>query len=221
MNPFGSSRGGCPPRDGIPCCRDRPWERDLRESRNAIRLLLRHGKNPGVGGHSLKGGRARVMGARCDGERHGNDPQESRGTIPSRARHAGLTDGELLERFASSRGVDDEVAQAAFTALVDRHGNMVLPDLSGGTCARISRRRTRPRPRSWCWHARPGPSSARNRSRPGFTASRSGPPRRNGGPRSAGGRGRRAGRANWQRPVRSIRPAETPTPTAGPNCMRS
>src|SRR4051794_217549 len=44
----------------------------------------------------------------------------------------GLTDGELLERFASSRGVDDEVAQAAFTALVDRHGNMVPR-----TCRRI------------------------------------------------------------------------------------
>jgi RNA polymerase sigma factor (sigma-70 family) len=36
---------------------------------------------------------------------------------------AGLTDGQLLERFASRRG---EAAEAAFAALVERHGPMVL-----------------------------------------------------------------------------------------------
>ena len=35
----------------------------------------------------------------------------------------GLTDGELLERFVQRR---DETAEAAFAALVDRHGAMVL-----------------------------------------------------------------------------------------------
>src|SRR4051812_43088968 len=38
----------------------------------------------------------------------------------------GLTDGQLLERFASSRGADDEAAQAAFAALVDRHAGMAI-----------------------------------------------------------------------------------------------
>ena len=36
---------------------------------------------------------------------------------------AGLTDGQLLERFVEGRG---EAAEAAFTALVERHGPMVL-----------------------------------------------------------------------------------------------
>jgi RNA polymerase sigma factor (sigma-70 family) len=36
---------------------------------------------------------------------------------------AGLTDSQLLERFADGRG---EAAEAAFTALVERHGSMVL-----------------------------------------------------------------------------------------------
>ena len=36
---------------------------------------------------------------------------------------AGLTDGQLLERFAQGR---DEAAEAAFAALVDRHASMVL-----------------------------------------------------------------------------------------------
>ncbi len=35
----------------------------------------------------------------------------------------GLTDGRLLERFLERR---DEVAEAAFAAIVDRHGAMVL-----------------------------------------------------------------------------------------------
>jgi RNA polymerase sigma factor (sigma-70 family) len=39
---------------------------------------------------------------------------------------AGLSDGELLERFASRRGEDDETAELAFATLVARHGAMVL-----------------------------------------------------------------------------------------------
>ena len=35
----------------------------------------------------------------------------------------GLTDGELLERFVGRRG---ELSELAFTALVERHGRMVL-----------------------------------------------------------------------------------------------
>ncbi len=36
---------------------------------------------------------------------------------------AGLTDGQLLERFATGRG---EAAELAFAILVQRHGPMVL-----------------------------------------------------------------------------------------------
>src|SRR4051812_42356879 len=43
-----------------------------------------------------------------------------------------LTDGQLLELFTTRR--DDEVAELAFAALVDRHGPMVL-----GVCRRILR----------------------------------------------------------------------------------
>jgi RNA polymerase sigma factor (sigma-70 family) len=45
---------------------------------------------------------------------------------------AGLTDGQLLDRFANGRG--DASAEAAFAALVARHGPMVW-----GTCRRILR----------------------------------------------------------------------------------
>ena len=45
---------------------------------------------------------------------------------------AGLSDGQLLDRFASGRG--DASAEAAFAALVARHGPMVW-----GTCRRILR----------------------------------------------------------------------------------
>jgi Sigma-70 region 2 len=37
--------------------------------------------------------------------------------------HSGLTDGQLFERFATSRG---EPAELAFAILVERHGPMVL-----------------------------------------------------------------------------------------------
>jgi RNA polymerase sigma factor (sigma-70 family) len=46
---------------------------------------------------------------------------------------AGLTDGQLLERFVDDRG---ESAEAAFTALVERHGPMVL-----GVCRAVMRDR--------------------------------------------------------------------------------
>jgi RNA polymerase sigma factor (sigma-70 family) len=39
---------------------------------------------------------------------------------------AGLGDRVLLERFADRRGADDEAAEIAFAALVERHGPMVL-----------------------------------------------------------------------------------------------
>ena len=42
---------------------------------------------------------------------------------------SGLSDGQLLERFASRH---DEAAEAAFAALVERHGPMVL-----GVCRRV------------------------------------------------------------------------------------
>ena len=42
-------------------------------------------------------------------------------------RSPGLTDGQLLERFASGRGLADPAeSEAAFTSLVVRHGPMVL-----------------------------------------------------------------------------------------------
>src|SRR4051812_24298687 len=44
---------------------------------------------------------------------------------------SGLTDRQLLERFADRR---DEMAEAAFAALVDRHGAMVW-----GVCQRLLR----------------------------------------------------------------------------------
>ncbi len=39
---------------------------------------------------------------------------------------AGLSDRVLLERFAERQGADDPAAEAAFAALVERHGPMVL-----------------------------------------------------------------------------------------------
>jgi Sigma-70 region 2 len=39
---------------------------------------------------------------------------------------AALSDHELVARFATRRGEHDEVAEAAFAALVSRHGPMVL-----------------------------------------------------------------------------------------------
>jgi hypothetical protein len=44
---------------------------------------------------------------------------------------AGLTDGQLLERFTTRAG---DVAECAFAALVERHGAMVL-----GVCRKILR----------------------------------------------------------------------------------
>ena len=39
---------------------------------------------------------------------------------------AGLSDRELLERFASRSGDEDETGELAFAAIVTRHGAMVL-----------------------------------------------------------------------------------------------
>src|SRR5262249_36576959 len=44
----------------------------------------------------------------------------------------GLSDGQLLERFVGCRHATPEAAEAAFAAIVDRHGRMVLQ-----TCRRI------------------------------------------------------------------------------------
>ena len=44
----------------------------------------------------------------------------------------GLTDGQLLKRFVDCRHATPEAAEAAFAAIVDRHGAMVLR-----TCRRI------------------------------------------------------------------------------------
>ena len=65
---------------------------------------------------------------------------------------AGLTDGELLERFRASR---DEGGERAFEALVTRHGPMVM-----GVCRNIlndptQTSTTRSRRFSWCWRAGP------------------------------------------------------------------
>ena len=54
---------------------------------------------------------------------------------------AGLTDGELLERFAARRfEPEDDNAEAAFAALVVRHGPMVPPGLPAAA-RRAERRR--------------------------------------------------------------------------------
>ena len=59
-----------------------------------------------------------------------------------------LTDGQLLERFATSRG---EAAELAFAVLLERHGPMVLR-VCRGVLAGLPRTRRMPsRPRSWCW----------------------------------------------------------------------
>ena len=63
---------------------------------------------------------------------------------------AGLTDGQLLERFVEGRG---EAAEAAFTALVERHGPMVL-----GVCRAVTGRPARRR-RRVSGHV-PGPGAA-------------------------------------------------------------
>ena len=62
----------------------------------------------------------------------------------------GLSDGELLERFIQDRGAAGE---AAFRALVERHGPMVLR-VCNQTLTIATRPRMRFRPRFWCWHGR-------------------------------------------------------------------
>src|SRR4051812_46145401 len=79
---------------------------------------------------------ARSCMIRVGGDRQRRDDDMARSAA---ARHlhrlfvagavGGLTDGQLLERFVARRG---EAAEAAFEALVERHGPMVL-----GVCRRI------------------------------------------------------------------------------------
>ena len=69
---------------------------------------------------------------------HGRSPGNigaSLQTIFSIGTLSGLTDGQLLERFAQRQGGMPE-SEAAFTALVERHGPMVL-----GVCRAILRDR--------------------------------------------------------------------------------
>jgi hypothetical protein len=66
---------------------------------------------------------------------------------------SGLTDGQLLERFAHGRGEMPE-SEAAFKALVERHGPMVL-GVCRAVCATGTTRRTPVRPRSWSWRNEP------------------------------------------------------------------
>ena len=69
---------------------------------------------------------------------------------------AGLVDAELLERFVARR--DADAAEAAFTALVERHGPMVLA--SAGTCsATRTTPRTPSRRSSSSWRRRPARSA--------------------------------------------------------------
>ena len=87
---------------------------------------------------------------------------------------AGLSDAELLERFRPKRATAEDAAlaaEAAFAALVARHGPMVL-----GVCRRAWPTRTTSttpsRPRSWCWCAGRDRSGWATRWAVGCTASR-------------------------------------------------
>ncbi len=80
------------------------------KSRRAEALLCVGKKNDGSGDRLVAGNR----GGLSQGQVHA---LYRAGTV------AGLTDGQLLERFATRR---DEGAELAFSALVERHGPMVL-----------------------------------------------------------------------------------------------
>ena len=100
---------------------------------------------------------------------------------------AGLSDRQLLERFIAGRR--DPAGEAAFAALVARHGPMVL-----GVCRQLlgdaSMPRTPSRPSSSSWPGRPGRSATPTCWATGSTASRSGRPAsaQAGSPAGAGGR---------------------------------
>ena len=84
---------------------------------------------------------------------------------------AGLSDRQLLERFTA--GGREPAGEAAFAALVARHGPMVL-----GVCRQllgdVSMPRTPSRPSSWSWPGRPGRSATPTCWATGCTGSRSG-----------------------------------------------
>ncbi len=97
----------------------------------------------------------------------------------------GLTDGQLLERFVDRRHATPEAAEAAFAAIVDRHGAMVLRTcrqvLGGEHEAQDAAQVT------FLVLARRAPSSpAYGRWERGCTRSQSGWRARRGSPRSAG-----------------------------------
>ena len=80
---------------------------------------------------------------------------------------AGLTDGQLLEQFASRRG---EVGEVAFTALVERHGPMVLRRALGSS-ATTTTPKTLFRRRSSSWRGKVGRSGCETRWGRGFIGS--------------------------------------------------
>ena len=84
----------------------------------------------------------------------------------------GLSDGELLQRYLVG---GPDAAEAAFTALVERHGPMVLLvcDAFWPTC---TTRRTHFRPRSWTWPAAAGRSNGPSLWQAGSMGSQSGSP---------------------------------------------
>ena len=132
----------------------------------------------------------------------------------------GLTDGQLLERFASSRGADDEAAQAAFTALVDRHAGMVIRTCRRILCEDQSAEDTAQA--TFLVLARQPRTIHRKESVAAWlhgvavrTASKE---RRAADPKEeAGG----AGTASWPSARRSTRQAVITTPRGGPSCMRN
>ena len=81
----------------------------------------------------------------------------------------GLTDRQLVERFAAQR---DPSAEVAFAALVRRHGAMKSCCASvGPSFVTITTPRMLSRRPSWFWHARLGRSGWGIRWDPGSTAS--------------------------------------------------
>ena len=81
--------------------------------------------------------------------------------------NSGLTDSQLLERFATHRG---EAAELAFAGLLERHGPMVLA-LAGASCATITKRWTPSRRPSWSSSASAGRCGYATHSDPGCIAS--------------------------------------------------
>ena len=133
-----------------------------------------------AGPYPLRRGDGRTDGRTVRSETRGHDPDGQRrpgaaATGPPAVRPgtvAGLTEGQLLDRFVAGRD------EAAFEALVARHGPMVL-----GVCRRVLARPARRRGRLPGHLPRPGPQGrldprAATRSAPGSTGSPAGSPLR-------------------------------------------